>query len=162
MSPDATQTAISPPGEPMLRAMSAETMKIPEPIMDPATSITASSSDSPCFNPASAAAGGAARSNVSIVLIGNPVRGLGCIPAGRGRGGEKTRRVRGISAAVRLYFRTLALSHFRTSLNGPAGEIPPGRSGTRLARGRVHGHRRGGGRQRHGGGLHRAPHLHLH
>src|SRR5215213_8327191 len=38
----ATHTAISPPGEFIVRAMSADTMKMPEPIIDPTTSKVAS------------------------------------------------------------------------------------------------------------------------
>ncbi len=42
-----TQVRISPPGDPVCRAMSAETMKIPEPIMDPITIVVQSRSFSP-------------------------------------------------------------------------------------------------------------------
>src|SRR3954454_24997859 len=59
----ATHTAISPPGEFIVRAMSAETMKMPEPIIDPTTSMVASSRLRLRLKPASelvsAAAGGA-------------------------------------------------------------------------------------------------------
>ena len=41
-----TQVTSSQPAEPTWRAMSAETMKIPEPIIDPATSIVESRSPS--------------------------------------------------------------------------------------------------------------------
>jgi hypothetical protein len=44
-------TTNSHPGEPTWRAMSAETMKMPEPIIDPATIIVESSSPSPRMNP---------------------------------------------------------------------------------------------------------------
>ncbi len=42
MTAVSTQTSNSQPAEPTSRAMSAETMKMPEPIIDPATSIVAS------------------------------------------------------------------------------------------------------------------------
>ena len=42
VSPAISHTSSSMPGEPTWRAMSAETMKTPEPIMDPATSAVAS------------------------------------------------------------------------------------------------------------------------
>src|SRR5918992_5024820 len=42
MTPVMTQARISHSGEPTLRAMLAETMKIPDPIIDPATSMVAS------------------------------------------------------------------------------------------------------------------------
>ena len=50
ISPVTTQIISSPPGEFICRAMSADTMKIPEPIMEPTTSMVASSSDSPRLN----------------------------------------------------------------------------------------------------------------
>src|SRR5687768_12674842 len=42
MTPVSTQASSTNPGDPTFRAMSAGTMKIPEPIMMPATSIVAS------------------------------------------------------------------------------------------------------------------------
>src|SRR5207302_8368183 len=45
-----TQTTNNHPGEPTCREISAETMKIPEPIIDPATSIVESSKPSPRTN----------------------------------------------------------------------------------------------------------------
>src|SRR4051812_30611931 len=41
-TPETTHAINSQKGEPMVREMSAETMKIPEPIIEPATSIVAS------------------------------------------------------------------------------------------------------------------------
>ena len=142
MSPDATHTATSPPGEPMLRPMSAETMKMPEPIMDPATSITASSSDSPCLSPASAAgAGGAARceSVVVMVLCG---RGVVRAPDGRPCAGKEricSEHTRG--AATKK-------ARPRKPPPGPVRRPPRQRAGVLHHHGRV---RRG---QRHGGRLH--------
>ena len=42
MTPAASQASMSQRGDPTVREISAETMKIPDPIMDPATSIVAS------------------------------------------------------------------------------------------------------------------------
>ena len=46
-----TQAARSPPVEPMWRAISAETMNMPEPIIDPTTIIVESNRPSPRTNP---------------------------------------------------------------------------------------------------------------
>ena len=50
MKPVTTQAAISRAGEFDSRAMSAETMKMPEPIMDPMTSVVALVRPSPLTN----------------------------------------------------------------------------------------------------------------
>src|ERR1700730_9327617 len=52
-----TQSTNNHPGEPTCRPMIEETMKIPEPIIDPATSIVESSKPSPRTNFWSAAGG---------------------------------------------------------------------------------------------------------
>src|SRR5437867_2907738 len=49
--PVMTQVRMRPPAEPTCRAMSAETMKMPDPIIDPATIIVESSSPSSRRNP---------------------------------------------------------------------------------------------------------------
>src|SRR5260370_2047207 len=46
-----TQAASSPPVDPVWRAMSADTMKIPEPIIDPTTIIVESKRPRPRTNP---------------------------------------------------------------------------------------------------------------
>ena len=45
--PVTSQTTSNQPGEPTCRAMIEETMKMPEPIIEPATSIVESSNPSP-------------------------------------------------------------------------------------------------------------------
>src|SRR4029077_9375516 len=55
--PVTIQTTSSQPGAPTWRAMIEETMKIPEPIMEPATSMVESSKPSPRTNFWSAAGG---------------------------------------------------------------------------------------------------------
>ncbi len=52
-NPVSTQAPISRTGESTRRAISAETMKMPEPIMDPMTSIVALSGPRPFTNPLS-------------------------------------------------------------------------------------------------------------
>jgi hypothetical protein len=59
------QTTNNHPGEPTCREMSEETMKMPEPIIEPATSIVESSKPSPRTN-FSSATGGAVVSNDDI------------------------------------------------------------------------------------------------
>src|ERR1700754_5337745 len=49
MKPVSTQIAISQPDEPTLRIISALTINIPDPIMEPATSMVPSSRPSSCF-----------------------------------------------------------------------------------------------------------------
>lgn len=51
MTPESTQASISHIGEGTPRAMLADTMKIPDPIIDPATSIVASVRDIALTNP---------------------------------------------------------------------------------------------------------------
>ncbi len=53
-SPVTTQTAMSHPAEPTWRAISAGTMKMPEPIIDPATIMVESSRPSSRTKPGSA------------------------------------------------------------------------------------------------------------
>src|SRR5688572_846897 len=52
MTPAAIHASMSQSGDPTLREMSAETMKMPDPIIDPATSIVASVSVMALTNPA--------------------------------------------------------------------------------------------------------------
>ena len=49
-TPVTSQATKSQPGDPTCRAMSADTMKMPDPIMDPATIIVESSRPSPWTN----------------------------------------------------------------------------------------------------------------
>jgi len=49
-APVTAHTKSSQPGDPTNRPMSAETMKIPDPIIEPATSIVESSKPSPLTN----------------------------------------------------------------------------------------------------------------
>src|SRR5579863_561683 len=51
MSPVIIQAASSPPVDPASRAMSAETMKMPEPIIEPTTIVVESNRPSPRTNP---------------------------------------------------------------------------------------------------------------
>src|SRR5262249_37710838 len=51
ITPVSTQTTISQPDEPTSRATPADTTKMPEPIIVPATSIVASNSPSFCWKP---------------------------------------------------------------------------------------------------------------
>jgi hypothetical protein len=53
--PVSIQAPSSQPGLPMFRAMSAETMKMPDPIIDPTTTIVESYSPSPRWNSVSSA-----------------------------------------------------------------------------------------------------------
>src|SRR5690606_9538560 len=70
-----SQTAISRPGEPTWRAISAETMKMPEPIIEPITIVVASRRPRPLTNPPEVAAGVASASGmgvrIEIVPLGN-------------------------------------------------------------------------------------------
>ncbi len=61
-TPVTAQTTSSQPEEPTSRAMSAETMKMPEPIIEPATSIVESSKPSPLTNFCSA-------TGVSVIAV---------------------------------------------------------------------------------------------
>src|SRR5262245_25996196 len=49
ITPVTSQTTMSQPDEPTSRAMRAETMKIPDPIIDPATSMVESNRPSRCW-----------------------------------------------------------------------------------------------------------------
>ena len=64
--PVTSQTTSNQPGEPTCRAMIEETMKMPEPIIDPATSMVESSKPSPLTNLLSAAGGGVITRFVSL------------------------------------------------------------------------------------------------
>src|SRR4051812_23047508 len=73
ISPVRTQTPSSQPDEPTSRAISAETMKMPEPIMAPATSMVASNSPSRFWKPASTSAAGVR----AVMLMGGSGLGVG-------------------------------------------------------------------------------------
>src|SRR5438876_3645419 len=97
-----TQVRMSPPAEPTWRAMSADTMKMPEPIIDPATIIVESSSPSPRMNPvdlSSTPTAGWAIDLASRVVVARPEAGQsvtqtpgGAQPGGAGAGREEGRR----------------------------------------------------------------------
>src|SRR5688500_18678919 len=67
----------SHPGLPISRAMSADTMKIPDPIIEPTTTIVASKRFSPRVNSVSRATAGATSADSLGFAIGPP-RELGC------------------------------------------------------------------------------------
>src|SRR5712692_3410773 len=78
-----TQAMSRPPAVPVCRAMSAETMKMPEPIIEPTTIIVASSRPSPFTSPLSAGLRWAAIvrgvSDISAPPLTCPIRKLdGC------------------------------------------------------------------------------------
>src|ERR1700676_257914 len=60
MRPVITHAASNPPVDPALRAMSAETMKMPEPIIDPTTIVVESNKPSPRTKPEESASAGSA------------------------------------------------------------------------------------------------------
>src|SRR6185436_15359448 len=66
-NPVTIQTTSNHPGEPTWRAMIDETMKIPEPIIDPATSIVESNNPSPLTSFSSARG-----ASVTALVISNP------------------------------------------------------------------------------------------
>src|SRR5512141_15028 len=70
MTPAATHASMSQSGDPTVREISAETMKMPDPIMDPATSIVASVSVRALTNPPE----DAAASPVSGMLLIHSLR----------------------------------------------------------------------------------------
>src|SRR5689334_18240845 len=76
MTPVSSQTAISQPGAPTSRAISAETTKMPEPIIDPATSIVASNRPRRFWKPASGAAAAGPSSGVMVLLMATSPLGL--------------------------------------------------------------------------------------
>ena len=62
-------TASSQPAPPTWRAMSAETMKMPDPIIDPATSIVESNSPSPRTNVVCSRSGAVAASGIEVTPL---------------------------------------------------------------------------------------------
>ena len=77
-TPVTTQATSSHPGLPTWRAMSAETMKMPEPIIEPTTTIVASNRPSPRLNSVSSAVRtpvGAARGSSPSGPLRNRMRG---------------------------------------------------------------------------------------
>src|SRR5205085_5877353 len=75
--PVTSQTTSNQPGEPTCFPMIAETMKMPEPIIEPATSIVESSKPRPLMNPPLR---GSAVPEVAVV---SKVRRVNHLPAGR-------------------------------------------------------------------------------
>ena len=65
-----SQAASSQAGLPTRRAMSAETMKIPEPIIEPTTTIVASNSPSPRLNSVSSIVASVGVRAASVVIRG--------------------------------------------------------------------------------------------
>src|SRR5579863_4692851 len=67
MSPVIIQAASSPPVDPASRAMSAETMKMPEPIIEPTTIVVESNKPSPRTNPEESASTGSAAAVLDFI-----------------------------------------------------------------------------------------------
>src|SRR5688572_32759381 len=92
ITPERSQASISQSGEGRSRAMLAETMKMPDPIIDPATSIVASVRVIALTNPGSDC-GGASVETAELLMQGRKKR--------EGVGGGYRRRFRGNPAECR-------------------------------------------------------------
>jgi len=99
--PVTSQTTNNHPGAPTCRAMMAETMKIPEPIIEPATSIVESSKPSPRTNFSSVTAG------VAVMLSFKRIYPLACRVPSRNIVWNSALRVRSPDSAAQPVLREL-------------------------------------------------------